>query len=192
MARILEDPAGTFGQMISTGAIAAGANAAGQVAGGMMSKFSAGISEGAGFNIDIGSLDSADAQGAINPLGVNSQLTPTNLLGLGGLAPNENAMMMFSRMQMRSFDVTFELFARDDTEAGEIEGIIEWFKVGMHPTATPQGTGGLLGFPDVFVLEPMFIPANPGQEQRIEQSPSNDAKDKTLCSFKIVSEHHTC
>ena len=59
MARILEDPAGTFGQMISTGVIAAGANAAGQVAGGMMSKFSAGISEGAGFNIDIGSLASA-------------------------------------------------------------------------------------------------------------------------------------
>ena len=114
MARILEDPAGTFGQM-TTGVIAAGANAAGQVAGGMMSKFSAGISEGAGFNIDIGSLAAGNA--AVNPFGVNSQLTPTNLLGLGGLAPNENAMMMFSKMQMRSFDVTFELFARDDTEA---------------------------------------------------------------------------
>ena len=52
--------------------------------------------------------------------------------------------MMFSRMQMRSFDVTFELFARDDTEAGEIDAIVQWFKTGMHPTATVQGTGGVL------------------------------------------------
>ena len=191
MARILEDPAGTFGQMISTGVIAAGANAAGQVAGGMMSKFSAGISEGAGFNIDIGSLASAAAQGAINPLGVNSQLTPTNLLGLGGLAPNENAMMMFSRMQMRSFDVTFELFARDDTEAGEIEGIIEWFKVGMHPTATPQGTGGLLGFPDVFVLEPMFIPANPESGTADRAIPHPMMPKTKLCALSRLSVNTT-
>ena len=191
MARILEDPAGTFGQMISTGALAAGANAAGQIAGGMMSKFSAGISAGAGFNIDIGSLASAAANGAINPLGVNSQLTPTNLLGLGGLAPNENAMMMFSRMQMRSFDVTFELFARDDTEAGEIEGIIEWFKVGMHPTATPQGTGGLLGFPDVFVLEPMFIPANPESGTADRAIPHPMMPKTKLCALSRLSVNTT-
>ena len=191
MARILEDPAGTFGQMISTGVIAAGANAAGQVAGGMMSKFSAGISEGAGFNIDIGSLASAAAQGAINPLGVNSQLTPTNLLGLGGLAPNENAMMMFSRMQMRSFDVTFELFARDDTEASEIDSIIQWFKVGMHPTATPQGTGGLLGFPDVFVLEPMFVPADPGSGTA-DRAIAHPMMPKTkLCALSRMSVNTT-
>ena len=113
----------------------------------MLSKFfGAGITAGAGFNIDIGSLGAA-GNAAVNPLGVNSQLTPTNLIGLGGLAPNENAMMMFSKMQMRSFDVTFELFARDDTEAGEINAIIQWFKVGMHPYATPQGVGGVSWFP---------------------------------------------
>ena len=191
MARILEDPAGTFGQMISTGVIAAGANAAGQVAGGMMSKFSAGLSAGAGFNIDIGSLASAAANGAINPLGVNSQLTPTNLLGLGGLAPNENAMMMFSRMQMRSFDVTFELFARDDTEASEIDSIIQWFKVGMHPTATPQGTGGLLGFPDVFVLEPMFVPADPGSGTA-DRAIAHPMMPKTkLCALSRMSVNTT-
>ena len=191
MARILEDPAGTFGQMISTGALAAGANAAGQIAGGMMSKFSAGISAGAGFNIDIGSLASAAANGAINPLGVNSQLTPTNLLGLGGLAPNENAMMMFSRMQMRSFDVTFELFARDDTEAAEIESIIQWFKVGMHPTATPQGTGGLLGFPDVFVLEPMFVPADPGSGTADRAIPHPMMPKTKLCALSRLSVNTT-
>ena len=26
----------------------------------------------------------------------------------------------------------------------------------MHPIATPKGTGGVLGFPDIFMLEPWF------------------------------------
>jgi len=160
MARILEDGQGAFGQMLATGALKAGADALGQLTGGALNTFSKGITDGIGVPVDVGSILKSGVSGATNPLGVNSQLTPTNLLGLAGLAPNENAMMMFSKMQMRSFDVTFELFARDDTEAKEINAIIQWFKVGMHPYATPQGVGGVLGFPDVFVLEPEFIPAD--------------------------------
>ena len=26
----------------------------------------------------------------------------------------------------------------------------------MHPTTTTKGTGGVLGFPDIFMLEPWF------------------------------------
>jgi hypothetical protein len=160
MARLLEDGAGAFQQALTTGTMGAVANALGQGAGGALDKLGAGLTAGAGINVDLKGFLSAAGNAAVNPFGVNSSLTPTNLIGLGGLAPNENAMMMFSKMQMRSFDVTFELFARDDTEAKEINAIIQWFKVGMHPYATPQGVGGVLGFPDVFVLEPEFIPAD--------------------------------
>ena len=130
-------------------------------------------------------------QGATNPLGVNSQLTPTNLLGLGGLAPNENAIMMFSRMQMRSFDVTFELFARDDTEAGEIDAIVQWFKTGMHPTATVQGTGGVLGFPDVFVLEPEFVPVNAESGEKKKPVRHPQMPKTKLCALSRMSVNTT-
>lgn len=192
MARILEDPAGTLGQMATTGGAFAAGEVGKQLLGGALSQFSAGLSQSAGgINIDVGAIAQAGLKGAFNPLGVNSQLTPTNLLGLGGLAPNENAMMMFSRMQMRSFDVTFELFARDDTEAAEIESIIQWFKVGMHPTATPQGTGGLLGFPDVFVLEPMFVPADPGSGTADRAIPHPMMPKTKLCALSRLSVNTT-
>ena len=160
MARLLEDAGGTFKQMLGTGALGAVGNALSQGFGGALDKFGAGLTAGAGVNVDLKAFVGAAGSAAVNPFGVNSSLTPTNLIGLGGLAPNENAIMMFSKMQMRSFDVTFELFARDQTEADNINTIIQWFKVGMHPYSTPQGVGGVLGFPDVFVLEPEFVPAD--------------------------------
>lgn len=192
MARFLEDGQGAFGQMLATGALKAGADALGQLTGGALDTFSKGISEGAGgIPIDVKSILQNGVSGATNPLGVNSQLTPTNLLGLGGLAPNENAIMMFSRMQMRSFDVSFELFARDDTEATEIEAIVQWFKTGMHPTSTPQGVGGVLGFPDIFILEPEFVPVNPtnGEKERPVKHPQMP-KTK-LCALSRLSVNTT-
>ena len=191
MARFLEDGQGAFGQMLATGALKAGADALGQLTGGALNTFSKGVSDGIGVPVDVGSILKSGVSGATNPLGVNSQLTPTNLLGLAGLAPNENAIMMFSRMQMRSFDVSFELFARDDTEAGEIEAIVQWFKTGMHPTATVQGTGGVLGFPDIFVLEPEFVPADPtnGEKRRAVRHPQMP-KTK-LCALSRMSVNTT-
>ena len=95
---------------------------------------------------------------AANLYGVNSQLDPTNLAGLAGLAPNENSIQFFQRMQSRQFSFRFELAARNKRESNTIIEIIEWFKRGMHP-GSKQGRGSavLLTFPDVFVLCPKFV-----------------------------------
>ena len=95
---------------------------------------------------------------AANLYGVNSQLNPTNLAGLAGLAPNENSIQFFQRMQGRQFSFRFELAARNKRESNTIIEIIEWFKRGMHPGAKQgRGSAVLLTFPDVFVLCPKFV-----------------------------------
>ena len=103
----------------------------------------------------------AGAQMATNPFGVNDSLSPTNIAGLGGMAPNENAIQMFSRMGFRQFSFSFSFAARNPKESQDIQTIIEWFKRGMHPgSANGKGSAVLLTFPDVFVLEPMFMPVD--------------------------------
>ena len=151
MARVLDDPTGAIGQMLATGTIAGVTDALGQIG----SNFTDGLNDQAGMDISK-SLGKA-FKGATDPLGVNSDITqPANFLGLAGLAPNENAIMMFSKMEMRSFSLSFEFFARDAEEAENIDKIINGFKTGMHPVANAKGTGGVLGFPDLFKLEPWF------------------------------------
>ena len=117
----------------------------------------------------IGKLGSVDAtkivQGAArgvefatNPFGVNSEFNPKNLAGLAGLAPNENSIQFFERMQGREFGFRFELAARNKMESNKIITIIEWFKRGMHPNAkSGRGSAVVLTFPDVFVLTPKFV-----------------------------------
>ena len=151
MARVLDDPTGAIGQMLATGTIAGVTDAIGQIG----SSFTDGLNDQAG--MDISKTLGAAFKGATDPLGVNSDITqPANFLGLAGLAPNENAIMMFSKMEMRSFSLSFELFARDEEEAENIDKIINGFKTGMHPVANAKGTGGVLGFPDLFMLEPWY------------------------------------
>ena len=95
---------------------------------------------------------------AANLYGVNSQLNPTNLAGLAGLAPNENSIQFFERMQGREFGFRFELAARNKKESNRIIEIIEWFKRGMHPNSkSGRGSAVMLTFPDVFVLTPKFV-----------------------------------
>ena len=109
------------------------------------------------------------AQMATNPFGVNGELNMTNIVGLGGMAPNENAIQMFSRMGFRDFSFTFTLAARNAQESEAIQTIIEWFKRGMHPgSANGKGSATLLTFPDVFVLQPMFV--------RTDETVNNDGK----------------
>ena len=103
----------------------------------------------------------AGAQMATNPFGVNDSLSPTNIAGLGGMAPNENAIQMFSRMGFRQFSFSFSFAARNPKESQDIQTIIEWFKRGMHPgSSNGKGSAVMLTFPDVFVLEPMFMPVD--------------------------------
>lgn len=94
--------------------------------------------------------------------GVNSNiLDPTNIAGMAGLAPNENAIQFFKKMDFRQFDLNFEFAARNKPESNEIQKILKWFKEGMHPVSKDplgSGTGVLLGFPDVWKLEPRFTP----------------------------------
>ena len=98
---------------------------------------------------------------AANLYGVNSQLDPTNLAGLAGLAPNENSIQFFQKMQSRTFSFRFELAARNKRESNTIIEIIEWFKRGMHPgSKNGRGSAVTLTFPDVFVLEPRFVPVD--------------------------------
>ena len=103
----------------------------------------------------------AGAQMATNPFRVNDSLNPTNIAGLGGMAPNENAIQMFSRMGFRQFSFSFSFAARNPKESQDIQTIIEWFKRGMHPgSSNGKGSAVMLTFPDVFVLEPMFMPVD--------------------------------
>ena len=104
---------------------------------------------------------------ATNPYGVNGEVNMKNIAGLAGLAPNENAIQMFQSMDMRKFDFTLAFAARDATESEEIQTIIEWFKRGMQPgSRNGRGSAVTLTFPDVFVLEPRFVPVDPSENGR--------------------------
>ena len=115
-----------------------------------------------GVNMDEYAANMAKgAQMATNPFSVGDALTPTNIAGLGGMAPNENAIQMFSKMDMRQFNFTFSFASRNSKESQDIQTIIEWFKRGMHPSSSNgKGSAVMLTFPDVFVLEPMFMPVD--------------------------------
>ena len=99
-----------------------------------------------------------------NLFGVNSDiLDPTNIVGMAGLAPNENAIQFFKKMEFRKFELNFEFASRSAEESTQIQEIITWFKHGMHPVSKNVDSGGsgvLLGFPDVWTLEPRFTPGN--------------------------------
>ena len=98
---------------------------------------------------------------AADPFKVGSQLDPKNVAGLAGLAPNENSIQFFERMQGRTFSFRFELASRNKQESDMVIDIIEWFKRGMHPgSKNGKGSAVLLTFPDVFVLTPRFVQAD--------------------------------
>ena len=156
MARVLDNPLTGVAQMGFTGIGSGLFNAIGQYVKPMVGKFFSGIDESNNSGIKSQEVAGAFFKGATNPLGSTDSLNTTNTLGLAGLAPNENAITMFSKMQNRSFSLTFEFLARDEEEANNIDMIINGFKTGMHPTTTPKGTGGVLGFPDIFMLEPWY------------------------------------
>ena len=153
MALAADDPA-RAAMLLGAGGLVGGVSSLGVNALGKNNELAAVITEGA-----------KDGVGkAANPFGVNSDiLDPTNVVGLAGLAPNENAIQFFKKMEFRKFELNFEFAARSDKESLEIQEIITWFKHGMHPVsknADGGGSGVLLGFPDVWTLEPRFVPGN--------------------------------
>ena len=121
----------------------------------------------------------AGAQMATNPFGVNDSLNPTNIAGLGGMAPNENAIQMFSRMGFRQFSFSFSFASRNPKESQDVQTIIEWFKRGMHPgSSNGKGSAVMLTFPDVFVLEPMFMP--------VDETVNSDGTTKLECAEEPI------
>ena len=105
------------------------------------------------------------AGAAVDPMKVNSELSPKNIAGLAGLAPNENSIQFFQRMQGRDFSFRFELAARNKVESDLIKEVIEWFKRVMHPNSkNGKGSALMLTFPDVFFLTPKFVRCNESGE----------------------------
>ena len=146
------------------GAIAGG----GALAGGGLQFLTQKLTQGSGA-AKIGGVDPTKiVQGAVggmkkaaDPFKVGSQLDPKNVAGLAGLAPNENSIQFFERMQGRTFSFRFELASRNKQESDMVIDIIEWFKRGMHPgSKNGKGSAVLLTFPDVFVLTPRFVQAD--------------------------------
>ena len=156
------DEAGKFAALATVGGVA---GAGLQYAAGKLS---------AGSNIaKVGGVDPtklvqgfvSGAKTATDPMKVNSPLNPKNLAGLAGLAPNENSIQFFERMQGREFGFRFELAARNKKESNKIIEIIEWFKRGMHPNSkNGKGSAVMLTFPDVFFLTPKFVRCNEAGE----------------------------
>ena len=153
------------------GKFTAVAGAGGVIGGGL--QFVAGkLSQGSNVakvgGVDLTKIIQGGADGvktATDPMKVNSPLNPKNVAGLAGLAPNENSIQFFERMQGREFGFRFELAARNKKESNRIIEIIEWFKRGMHPNSkSGRGSAVMLTFPDVFVLTPKFVKCDEGGE----------------------------
>lgn len=150
----------SIGGLTKTGFIgAAGAVLGGGIAG-ILNKYGSGNNPAT----QILQAGAQTAAQAINAFGVNSSLSPldpgglTNIVGLGGLAPNENAVQFFKNVDFREFTFTFEIFEEFQQAEGFAERIVDFFKQGMHPSA-PAGTG-VLKFPHTFILRPMFVSVN--------------------------------
>ena len=145
----------------------------------------------------VSSISKFIAKGAkfgINPFGVNSDFSPKNIVGLAGLAPNENAIQMFQSMDMREFEFTFELASRTSAESVKIQSIIEWFKRGMHPTTkNGRGSAVLLQFPDVWRITPKFVPAkDDGTKVEPKKSIQHPMMPKTkLCALTFLEVNTT-
>ena len=149
-----------------------------------------------GGNNLFGDLAAGTAKGskyASNPFSINSDLMdPTNIAGLAGMAPNENAIQFFSKMEFRQFELNFEFASRNEKESTMIQDILKWFKIGMHPASLDplgSGTGVLLGFPDVFVLEPRFVPVKQGVTMSSE--PHKMMPKTKLCALQGLNVNTT-
>jgi len=115
---------------------------------------------------DLGKAFGGGVKWATDPFSVGTKLNLTNFAAAAGLAPNENAMQFFKKMDFRSFDFNFQLAARNGDESTQIESLIQWFKVAMHPGALKSsGSSVLLDFPDVFELCPKFVAAKDEKQE---------------------------
>jgi len=162
LALLSENPSGGMKAVAAAGTIGLGANW---------------INGQANQNTDKKSKDPAGAAGSavrslIDPFQMGTEANLRNLVGLAGLAPNENAMQFFKKMDFRNFDLTFQMASRNSGESIIIEKIIQWFKVAMHPgTLKGSGASVLLKFPDVFELVPKFVTVDGKGNKKVKRHP---------------------
>lgn len=115
-----------------------------------------------------GSLSGAIAQTAL--YAVMATKFPTDnrslaqqAMGKIGRAVNPHAAMLFDSVDFRSFEFTFEMYARTEAESQSIRDIIKVFKYGMHPDDTVSGGSYFWQFPNVFDIY-LKTSANPSSD----------------------------
>ena len=93
--------------------------------------------------------------GMLNKLGYD--VSPETILARGaGIVPNSNMELMFRGPQMRQFNYTYQLTARDPDEASEIRQIIRHFKEMSSAKKNVSDTAGVsaAGDPSFFLGTP--------------------------------------
>lgn len=115
------------------------------------------LMKGAGGNFDIGQvfkdLGDAGRKGAVdfivnnanNALG-SGVTTNQALGGIGGTIVNPNVEMMYESPEMRTFSLTYKMFASTPGESEEIRAICNTFKKNMLPAF---GGGAFIGVPNI-------------------------------------------
>jgi hypothetical protein len=86
---------------------------------------------------------------------LNANVSAEGLLSRSeGKVLNPNMELLFKGVMLRSFNFSFNLAPRDETEAGSVKNIIRTFKKSMA-ARTSSGTGGglFIDSPNVFQLE---------------------------------------
>lgn len=87
-----------------------------------------------------------------------AQLNPTKLAGAqaaaqvqAGVTINPNTRVLFKRVNLRQFEFSFKLIAKNSDESTEIENIIRFFRRQLYPEVFDvQGVGVGYKFPDTF------------------------------------------
>jgi len=80
----------------------------------------------------------------------------TILGGAFGVVFNDNTLQTFGNMDVRSFNFTYLMVARNQTEENNIRDIITKFKLGMHPNSRQRGNNAtiFLEYPLVWRIIP--------------------------------------
>ena len=113
----------------------------------------AGSAIGAGFATGVEGLFNQFLKGALDQAPATDNLTAGNILGGAfGITFNDNTMQTFEKMNVREFNFSYVMAARNSSEERDIKDIIKFFKMGMHPGSRRSGTNNslFLEYPYIF------------------------------------------
>ncbi|MEN6551933.1 MAG: hypothetical protein ABFC34_03505, partial [Methanobacterium sp.] len=85
------------------------------------------------------------------------EVSPESILSRGfGVVPNSNLQLLFNNVTLRSFNFSYMMSPRSESEAKDVNKILRFFKQGMAAKKQTLQAGGaslFLGTPNVFKLE---------------------------------------